>query len=252
MGKYDHTFQIFTEEQIESLREGGKILHDCLQMLTELAKPGVTTAELDYAAEAFIKDHEALPGFKGYNDFPATLCTSVNDVCVHGIPSEEELREGDIVGVDCGVLYKDLYTDSCTTLAMGNISGNATKLMEATREALHVGIDSIRPGIRIGSVSDTIHKKLLERGFDAVRPLTGHGLGDTLHQFPDIPNFNAGRAGPVIPEGTILAIEPISTAGSYDIREDPDGWSLRTKDNALSAHFEHTVLVTSTGCEILT
>ena len=252
MGKYDHTFQIFTEEQIESLREGGKILHDCLEMLSELTKPGVTTLELDQAAEAFIRDHGAEPGFKGYNDFPATLCTSVDDICVHGIPSDEELREGEIVGVDCGVLYKDLYTDSCVTLALGNISGEKRRIMDATYDSLCMGIDIVRAGVRVGNISSAIHKKLLERGFDAVRALTGHGLGDTLHQFPDIPNSGQVGAGAVIPEGTILAIEPISTAGSYDIREDPDGWSLRTKDNALSAHFEHTVLVTSTGCEILT
>jgi methionyl aminopeptidase len=249
---YSSTCQIFSEEHIASLRKGGAILHDCLKHVASLVHPGVTTNRLDAAAEDFIRSHGASPAFKGYHDYPATLCTSVNDVCVHGVPNAKELREGDIVSLDCGVLFDDLYTDSCITVPVGKISDNAQKLLEATQKALSVGISMVHAGVQTGDISSAIHQSLLDSGFDAMRPLTGHGLGDTLHQFPEIPNFGTAGTGPALPAHTIVAIEPISTAGSIDILEDPDKWTLRTKDGALSGHCEHTVLVTKEGCEILT
>lgn len=249
---YKTECQIFSQEQIASLRRGGKILHDCLQHISTLVHPGVTTAELDRKAEAFIREQGGEPAFKGYHNYPATLCTSVNDECVHGLPNDDGLKEGDIVALDCGVLFDGLYTDSCTTVPVGKISKEAEKLLTATQEALAAGLQKVRAGGYTGDVSAAIHETLLKAGFDAMRPLTGHGLGDTLHQFPDIPNFGEAGEGHVLPANTIVAIEPISTAGSTDIYEDPDGWTLRTKDRALSAHFEHTVLVGEGGCEVLT
>lgn len=246
------SFQIFTPEQIVSLRKGGRVLHECLRHVATLVRPGVRTAELNRVAETFIRDHGALPGFKGYHDYPATLCASVNDVCVHGIPGAGELREGEIVGIDCGVLYGGLYTDAALTAPVGVVSEQAEHLLHATEEALMIGLNQVHAGAHTGDIGAAIHGRLQRDGFDAVRQLTGHGLGATLHQFPDIPNFGEAGSGPVIPLRTILAIEPISTAGSTEITQDGDGWTIRTKDGALSAHFEHTVLVTREGCEILT
>ena len=247
----DHC-QIFSPKEIKRLRKGGKILHDALRAAAALIKPGVKTIELDRVAEEFIRDNNAIPGFKGHEGFPGTLCTSVNDVCVHGIPGEYELKEGDIIGMDCGVLYKDLYTDACITVAVGQISDDAQRLMVATEEALEKALAIVRAGVHVGDLSATIQGALKSYGFDAVQQLTGHGLGKTLHQFPEIPNFGEAGTGPIIPENTIVAIEPISTAGSIDITEDADKWTVRTADGALSAHFEHTVLVTGAGCEVLT
>ncbi len=249
---YKNCFQIFSEEQIVSLRKGGKILHDCLRHLEPLVKPGVTTIELDRIAEEFIRDRGGKPAFKGYHNYPATLCTSINDVCVHGIPSKEELKEGDIVAIDCGVLLDDLYTDSCITVPVGSISSDAQKLLIATQEALDAGLSKVRAGAHTGDISAAIHASLMSNGFDAMRQLTGHGLGDTLHQFPEIHNVGEPNTGPKLVEHTIVAIEPISTTGSTRIIEDPDNWTLRTSDGALSGHFEHTVLVIGDGCEILT
>ena len=181
------------------------------------------------------------------------MCSSdLNDVCVHGLPNDEPLQEGDIASLDCGILLDGLYTDSCTTVAVGKISDEAQRLLIATQDALSAGLKKVRAGGYTGDISAAIHDTLLKAGFDAMRPLTGHGLGDTLHQFPDIPNFANGERGHLLPANTIVAIEPISTAGSVHVREDPDGWTLRTKDGSLSAHFEHTVLVGEGGCEILT
>ena len=246
------TCQLFSAKEIASLRKGGKILHDCLEHVAALVRPGITTKELDTAAETFIRQHGGLPAFKGYRGYPGTLCTSANDVCVHGIPGAEVLKDGDIIALDCGVLLDKLYTDACVSVSVGTISEGAKHLLHATEEALAVGIRKVHAGAHTGDISSAIHDSLLLHGFDAIRALTGHGLGTTLHQFPDIPNFGNAGKGPILPAGTIIAIEPISTAGSTEIREDEDGWTLRTEDGALSAHFEHTVLITEEGCEILT
>ena len=245
-------FQIFTPAQIASLRKGGRILHDCLKYVASLVRPGVATLELNRAAETFIRDHGAAPGFKGYRGYPATLCTSVNEVCVHGMPGKHVLQEGDIIALDCGVLYEKLYTDACVSVPVGRVSKEAHDLLSATEEALRKGIAVVHAGARVGDISSAIHAMLRAHGCDAVRALTGHGLGDTLHQFPDVPNFGEAGKGPVLPVHTILAIEPISTAGSTDVVQEGDGWTIRTKDRALSAHFEHTVLVTEEGSEVLT
>lgn len=249
---HQNSCQIFSPKEIESLRKGGKILHDCLQHVAALVKPGIMTKELDKAAESYILGRGGEPAFKGYRNYPATLCTSVNDVCVHGLPGDDALNEGDIIALDCGVLYGGLYTDACITVPVGKISREAQELIEATEEALTAGLSRVRAGARTGDISAAIHGTLKEYGFDAMRQLTGHGLGDSLHQFPEIPNVGKAGSGAVLPLHTIIAIEPISTAGSTKIKEDQDGWTLRTSDGALSAHFEHTVLVLEDGYEVLT
>lgn len=246
-------FQLFTEDQIESLRFGGQVLGACLQMCKEQVKPGITTRELDSLAEEFITSHPgATPAFKGYQGFPATLCTSVNDGCVHGIPSDRVLEEGDIVSVDCGVLYDELNTDACLTVPVGAISSEAQELLEITKRALEIALEVISEGVQVGDISAAVQEHVEAHGHTIVRPLTGHGLGTTLHQFPEVPNFGSSETGPYLPSGTILAIEPIVSQVSKDIRQDSDGWTLATKKGDLSAHFEHTVLVQEGGCEVLT
>ena len=245
-------FQIFSDEQIESLRKGGKILRDCLNFVSKMVKPGVMTKDLDEAAQMFIRDRGGVPGFKGYQGYPATLCTSVNEECVHGIPGDRVLNEGDIVAIDCGVLFDDLYTDACVTVPVGKISSDAQKLLDVTQEALKKALTVLKAGVHVGDISSTVQQTVESEGFTVIRALTGHGLGSTLHQFPDVPNFGKAGKGPEIPAKTILAIEPITSVGkSSSVLETGDGWTLVTKDRALSAHFEHTVLVMDDNCEII-
>lgn len=245
-------FQIFNEQEVASLRRGGKILHDCLAHVALLVQPGVTTGFLDGMAEAFIRDHGAEPGFKGYHGFPATLCTSTNDVAVHGIPGPRVLHEGDILSLDCGVLLDGLYTDACITVALDPIVPRARLLISTTEEALRRAIAVVKAGARVGDISAAVESTARAQGFSPVRALTGHGLGKTLHQYPDIPNVGEKRTGPVLPAMTLIAIEPIISAGSDAISEGEDGWTIYVKDHALVAHFEHTMLVLPGGADIIT
>lgn len=245
-------FQIFTDKEIASMRKGGKILRGCLDLVSSLVRPGIRTDELDRRAEEYIRDHEALPGFKGYQGFPATLCTSVNDVCVHGIPGNQVLQEGDILSIDCGVILDGLYTDACVTVSVGKVPSLAARLKEAAEKALEAAIAVVRAGAHVGDISAAVQQIAEGYGFHPVRALTGHGVGTNLHQFPDIPNLGEPRTGPVIPAKTILAIEPILSAGSDAIVEGEDGWAIYVKDHALTSHAEHTVLVRENGSEILT
>jgi len=246
------SFQIFTSDQIASFRRGGEILRGCLDCVAGMAASGVSTRELDRRAEEYIRSHAgAVPGFKGYHGFPATLCTSVNEETVHGIPGDRRLREGDIISLDCGVLYDGLYTDACVTVAVGAVSPLARGLLVVTEKALRNALGVLRAGARVGDVSAAVERTVRAEGFAPVRALTGHGLGTDLHQFPDIPNFGKAGTGAAFPAHTVVAIEPIISAGSDAIEETGDGWTIRVKDRALTAHFEHTVLVTAEGCEIL-
>lgn len=244
-------FQIFTNAEIDSLRRGGRILRDCLDMLRTKVEPGIMTGELDLQAETCIRDHGGLPAFKGYHGYPATLCTSVNEVCVHGIPGERILQEGDIVSLDCGVILDHLYTDACVTVGVGNIAPDAQKLLRVTEGALHAALQIVRAGINVGDISGTIQKTVEVQGCSPVEALTGHGVGTELHQFPDIPNAGRKGTGPVIPARTVLAIEPIITLGKGRIHQGDDGWTITVADGSPVAHFEHTVLVMEGGCEIL-
>lgn len=245
-------FQIFTSQEIESLRRGGKILHECLELVSGMVKVGVTTGELDQAAEEFIRSKGGEPGFKGYRGYPASLCTSVNEQCVHGIPGDRTLEEGDIISMDCGVLLECLYTDACVTVPVGSISADAQRLLGVTKQALSEGLSVIREGTHTGDISATIQGFVEGAGFTIVKPLTGHGLGRDLHQFPDIPNFGKMGSGHVLPQNTLIAIEPIVSVSAGDVKGIGDDWTLVTNDESLSAHYEHTALVTANGCEILT
>ncbi len=245
------SFQIFTEREIQSLRKAGKILRECLQHTAKHVKPGISTNELDAIAEEYIVKHGGKPAFKGYNGFPKTLCISVDDECVHGIPSERILKEGEIVSLDGGVLVDDLYTDSCITVPVGKISTEAQKLLKTTSEALEAAVSVVRKGAKVGDISSTIQTIVEAAGCSCIPALTGHGLGKTLHQFPDVPNVGKPGTGPTLPLHTLIAIEPIVALGKGQILQDDDGWTLRTKDGSLSAHFEHTLLITADGCEII-
>ncbi|MBI1812193.1 type I methionyl aminopeptidase [Candidatus Peregrinibacteria bacterium] len=245
-------FQIFSARQIEALRKGGSILRGCLEEVARAVRPGVTTKELDRHAEEFIRDHPgAKPAFLGYNNYPATLCTSVNDACVHGLPGSRILRDGDIVALDCGVVFGGLYTDACVTVGVGILAEETRQFLAVSRNALDAACAIVKPGTKIGDISSTIQRMVEGSGYSCVRMLTGHGLGTDLHQFPDVPNVGRAGTGPILPAHTIIAIEPITSMGTDDIRELPDGWTIVTADGSLSAHVEHTVLVTEEGCEIL-
>lgn len=250
---YADSCQIFSKSEQDSLRKGGAILRDCLKFVAPLAKPGVSTLALDRAAEEFIVSRGGKPAFKGYHGFPATLCTSVNDHVVHGIPSDKQiLQEGDIVSLDCGVIYDDLYTDACVTVGVGSISPNIKKFLTTVSNTLEEAIiDVAQGGMQVGDLSSFIEKKLQKGGYGVVRALTGHGLGETLHQFPDVPNVGKAGTGPVLPAGTMIAIEPIATMGSPEVYTSTDQWTVLTKDGSLACHFEHSVLLTEDGYEII-
>jgi len=243
--------QIFRPEEIASVRRAGSILRACLEMLAKEVKPGITTVELDKLAEDFIRHHGGEPAFKGYHNFPATLCTSVNDECVHGIPSMRVLEEGDVVSLDCGVVVDELYTDACITVPVGQVSKDAQRLLTVTKQALEDAVAIIKEGTKVGDISATI-QKTVERGeCTPVPALTGPGPGRTLPPFPDIPKIGKAHTGAALPAWTVIAIEPIVSLGSGEVRDGGDGWTLNIADGSLAAHFEHTILVTPDGCEVL-
>lgn len=243
--------QIYTDEEIASLRKGGEILRGCLEHVAALVRPGITTGELDRAAETYIRDHRGEPAFKGYKGFPATLCISVNEECVHGIPGKRILKEGDIVSLDGGVILNGLYTDACVTVPVGRVSKAAQNLLRTTKKALSAALRVVRGGVQVGDISSAIQQVAEEGGCHPVRSLMGHGVGRALHAFPDIPNSGKAGMGPILPVGTVIAIEPILSLGSPEVRCQTDGWTLTIIDGALSAHSEHTVLVTDGSCEVL-
>ncbi|MBU2264747.1 M24 family metallopeptidase [Patescibacteria group bacterium] len=274
--------RIKTKDEIELMRQGGKILAQVLGELAKKIKPGITTKELDELAENLIYQHGALPGFKGFNDYPTTLCTSINEEIVHALPSSRRLKEGDIIGLDLGVLYppencnacamahscggsprgealrgqKGLYTDAAITVAVGNASPEAKKIIEVAKGALAVAIDKIKPGRKLSEVSVAIENFVKKQGLAVIRELIGHGVGYELHEDPEIPNFDFSNSrqfkDAVLKEGMTLAIEPMVAAGSHKIKKSKDKFGYLTEDDSLAAHFEHTVAVTEKGCEILT
>lgn len=250
---YGDHFQIFTPEQIDSLRKGGAILRDCLQYLKPLAVSGVSTLELDTKAEEFIRGRGGKPAFLGYHGFTGTLCTSVNDRVVHGIPSSEDvLQDGDIISMDCGVIYDDLYTDACVTVPVGNVPKDVLLFLQTVSDALeNVVKTTVKAGAQVGDISAFIEQEIRRGGYTPIRVLTGHGLGTTLHQFPDVPNVGKAGTGPVLPAGTMIAIEPIAAMGREDVYTSTDGWTVLTKDKSMACHFEHSLLLTDTGCEVI-
>jgi methionyl aminopeptidase len=244
-------FQILTPAQIKSLRTAGKILRECLEATANYAKAGMTTKEIDEFAEEFIRSRGGIPAFKGYNGFTGTLCTSVNEECVHGIPGPKVLNNGDIIGLDGGVIYDKLYTDACITVPIGEVPFETIRFLEVSKAALEAAVSIVKPGTKIGDISSMIQAVVEGGGYRCVNALTGHGLGSELHQFPDIPNTGTKGTGPTLPAWTLIAIEPITSMGGPGIRELEDGWTIVTADGSLSAHFEHSVLVTEDGCEVL-
>ena len=244
---------IKTPEQIEAMRHGGLILQECLKKVSEAVKPGISTFELDQLAEKFIRSNKgATPGFKGYRGFPATLCTSVNEQVVHGIPNKDViLKDGDIVGVDCGVIYDGLYTDACRTVLVGDVKPEVRHFVKITKKALNQSVKRAVSGGYVGDISAVIQKILIDQGYSPVVECTGHGVGVNLHEPPEILNIGKKGTGPIIKPGMTFAIEPISAMKSGQVITAKDGWTVVTEDGEFSAHFEHTVLVTEDGYEIL-
>lgn len=239
------------QEEIGKLRISAQLVAMTLRELERALRPGITTAELDRIAESFIRDHGARPAFKGYRGFPASICPSVNEEVVHGIPGPRELREGDIVGIDVGVEKDGFYGDAARTFAVGAVSDEALKLMQVTRDSLMAGIEQARPGNRVGDISNAIQRYVESHGFSVVRALVGHGIGREMHEEPAVPNFGPAGRGPRLMAGLVLAIEPMVNVGGHEVVTGSDGWTVSTKDGALSAHFEHTVVVGTDGPEIL-
>lgn len=263
--------KIKTPKEIELMRQGGKILASVLSALEKEAKPGITTQRLNDLAEELILKAGGLPAFKGFQGYPAALCTSVNEQIVHTLPSERKLKEGDIVGLDLGVLYpaencfvclfvsqncgkqRGLNTDAAITVAVGKISKEAQQLIKAAQGALAAAIDLIRPRRKLSEISLAIQKYAGKEGFPTIRELVGHGVGYELHEEPEIPNFVGNNFKDVVlKEGMTLAIEPMIAAGGYKIKKGRDGFTYETTDKSLTAHFEHTIAVTKKGCQILT
>lgn len=242
-----------TSRELELMRAACKISAEALLLAGELVRPGISTFEIDRAAFEFIKKQGAEPNFLNLYGFPATACISVNDEVIHGIPSRDRiLKEGDIVSVDLGAKYRGYNGDNAATFAVGRISKEAKLLCDTTREALYKGIEAARPGGRIGDIGSAVQEYCESRGFGVVRSYTGHGVGTSLHEDPEVPNFGVRGRGKRLLSGMTIAIEPMVNEGSFEVREMPDGWTVKTADGKLSAHFEHTIAICDNGPEILT
>ena len=237
---------------MDLIRQSGEILVECFAKLEEALRPGIETRELDAIAEEFIRSRGAVPAFKGYQGYPASICTSVNEQVVHGIPGARTLAEGDIVGIDVGVARNGYYSDAARTYPIGEVSEKARRLMRITKEALDLGIDEARDGKRLSDVSNAIQKHAESNGFSVVRTLVGHGIGRQMHEDPQVPNFGLPGRGPTLAHGMVLAIEPMVNEGTGDVLTLKDSWTFVTVDGKLSAHFEDTVAVTTEGPVIMT
>lgn len=233
-----------SKEEIELIRQSSLLVGKTLAEVAKIIRPGIKTKELDKVAETFIKDHKAKPAFKGYNGFPATLCISVNDVVVHGFPGELELKEGDLVSVDCGTLLNGFYGDSAYSFAVGEVSEEKRLLMERTKESLYLGIKAARAGNRIGNIGYEIQTYVESFGYSVVRDLVGHGIGTNLHERPEVPNYGKRGEGIMLKEGLVICIEPMINLGVRQVSQDRDGWTIRTADGMPSAHFEHQIAIT--------
>lgn len=238
--------------QIERMRKAGKIVADTLELMRETVRPGITTGELDRIAEEYILKCGAIPTFKGYNGFPATLCTSVNEEVVHGFPGLRTLQSGDIISIDCGATFDGYVGDSAITLGVGEISEDLQKLLRVTEEALMLGIPQAIKGNRLQDISHAIQTHVEAHGLSVVRDYVGHGIGRAMHEDPQIPNYGKPGRGPRLEIGMVLAIEPMINLGTYEVKTLSDHWTVVTKDGKASAHFEHTVAITENGPEILT
>ena len=241
-----------TEEEIEILRENAILVSKTLAEVGKAIVPGVTTKKLDEIAETFIRDHGAVPGFLNYGGFPYTLCISVNDTVVHGFPSDYCLKEGDIVSVDCGTVYKGFNGDSAYTFAVGDIDPETARLLEVTKQSLHIGAQQAVAGNRIGDIGSAIQRYCESNGFSVVRELVGHGIGKRLHESPEVPNYGRAGQGKKLAEGMVICIEPMINAGTKEIFLEDNGWGVKTVDGKNSAHFEFMVAVRKGVAEVLT
>lgn len=240
-----------TTPEIELMDAANRIVHEVLDGVAERIRPGVSTLELDRFAEDLIRRSGAVPGFLNYKGYPATLCTSINDVIVHGIPQDAPLEEGDIVGVDCGVLYRGYYGDAARTFAVGAVDADTERLLTATREALDLAVEQVRVGAHLSDIGQAVESRVTPEGFAVVREFVGHGIGASLHEDPQVPNYGPGGNGPRLKPGLVLAIEPMVNLGSAGVKTDSDGWTARTDDGSKSAHFEYSVAVTAAGPRVL-
>ena len=240
-----------TNEERERIRTSALMVSKTLGMLATEISPGVTSIHLDNLAEAFIRDHGGIPGFLGMYGFPNTLCTSINNEVVHGIPSNKPLKEGDVISIDCGVLYDEFYGDHAYTFAVGEVSNDIKELLDVTKESLYKGISAMRRGNRIGDIGNAIQRHCENKGYGVVRELVGHGLGKKLHEDPQVPNYGKRGSGKLLQDGMVLAIEPMVNLGTHRVRQLKDGWSIVTGDEKVSAHFEHDVAIIDGRPEIL-
>lgn len=248
-----------SRREIEKMRQAGRLVRRVLDAVTDMADIGITTRELDEAAERTIRDGGGVPAFKGYRPefvkcgpFPATLCTSINDEVVHGIPDDRPLEDGDILSIDTGVELEGYFGDAAVSIALGNCSVGVRSLIQVTRNALDAGIGACRPGNRIGDISSAIQTVAESSGFSVVRRFVGHGIGTRMHEDPPVPNYGVPGTGPVLKPGMVLALEPMVNMGSSEVEASADCWRVATRDGSLSAHFEHTVAITESGAEVLT
>jgi methionyl aminopeptidase len=241
-----------TEEEVGLLRESNMLVSRTLAEIARHIKPGVTTLYLDSIAETFIRDHSAIPAFKGYGGFPNTLCTSVNDEVVHGIPSDYSLREGDIISVDCGVILNGWVGDSAYTFAVGEVTEEVKSLMDFTRASLEEGVKAAVAGNRVGDISSAVQEKAESGGYSVVRELVGHGLGKKMHESPEVPNYGKKGSGPKMEKGLVICIEPMINLGKKETIQMPDGWTIKTADGKPSAHFEYAVAVNKGKADVLT
>lgn len=245
--------ELKTEEEVELLRENNLLVSATLAEVARHIAPGVSTLALDKIAEEFIRSHGALPGFLGYNGFPNTLCVSLNEQVVHGIPSEKViLKDGDILSVDCGTFMKGFYGDSAYTFAVGEVAPQVLELLRVTKEALYKGVAQAKVGNRVGDISNAVQEHAERAGFSVVREMVGHGLGRKMHESPEVPNYGARGRGPLLKAGMVLCIEPMINMGTRAIVFERDGWTVRTRDRKPSAHFEFAVAIGSEGADVLT
>ncbi len=244
-------FKRYTALEVDLIKESSLLVGKTLAEVAKLVAPGASLKNIDTVAEQFIRDHNGVPSFKGYHGFPAALCISVNDVVVHGIPNNTLLNEGDIVSIDCGVLKNNYHADYAYTFTVGNVDADTLQLIERTKESLFLGIEQATVGNYTGDIGHAIQTHVEKFGYGVVRDLCGHGCGRKLHEFPEVPNFGKPKKGSLLQEGMVICIEPMINRGTYKVKMEKDGWTIRTLDGKASAHFEHQVLVTSGKPEIL-
>jgi methionyl aminopeptidase len=241
-----------SKAEIDLMREAGAMLAEVLAHLRSLSRPGVSLLELDREADRIIRSFGCVPGFLGYQGYPKSLCTSVNEQVVHGIPTSRKLREGDVLSLDCGLIHHGFWADAGVTVPIGKVTAEAARLIQVTERALEIGIARAQVGSRIGDISAAIQSHVEAAGFSVVRQFVGHGIGRDMHEDPQVPNFGIAGRGPLLKPGMVLAIEPMVNAGGPEVALLPDGWTVVTVDHSLSAYFEHSVAITADGPEVLT